>query len=129
MNQIGDDKMSSKVFLTISSIIGVLYALGFLIVPEVMARIYGVDANPSAILEVRFFGATLLGLGLIFWVLRGTEDRAVLKSILTGFAISAAVGAGVATWGTYTGIMSQVGWSVTVIYALLFIGSLVARPK
>jgi hypothetical protein len=121
--------MNSKTFLTIASVIGVVYALGFLIIPEVVAGIYGVAVNPSVILEVRFFGTALLGLGLILWLVRNTADRTVLRGILTGFAISNAVGVGVSTWGTLAGIMSQVGWSATAIYALLFIGCLIANPE
>jgi hypothetical protein len=118
--------MRTKTLLSISAFIGTLYALGFLITPEVLARIYGIDATPGTILEVRFFGTTLLGLGIIFWLLRDVTDRTVLRGLLTGFAISNAVGVGVSTWGTLAGIMSPVGWSAAAIYALLLIGCFLA---
>jgi len=117
--------MNSKTFLTIAVVLAVVYALGFLIIPEAVLDIYGVAVNPSAILMARFFGTALLGLGIIFWLVRSTTDRTVLR----GFAIYNAVGVGVSTWGTLAGIMSQVGWSATVIYSLLFIGCLIANPE
>jgi len=54
--------MRTKTLLSISAFIGTLYALGFLIAPEVLARIYGIDATPGTILEVRFFGQPYLAL-------------------------------------------------------------------
>jgi len=121
--------MSTKSFLSISAVIGIAYALGFLIAPEAMADIYGVLVNQSSILEIRFFGTALLGLGLIFANLRNVTDRAVLRGLLTAFAISNAAGIGVSAWGTMSGVMNQLGWSATAIYALLLVGCFVTMPE
>lgn len=121
--------MSTKTFLTVAAVIGIVYALAFLIVPEALERLYGLAVNPSTTLEVRFFGTTLLGLALAALLIRDSKDRMALRGFLTAFAISNAVGVGVSAWGTYAGIMSQVGWSAIIIYALLLIGCFVSTPE
>ncbi len=82
--------MSAKLFLGISAVVAVAYGIGFLFAPEALMSAYGVAINPSAIMEVRFWGATLTGLGIMYWLVRGSADLTALRGILYGFSIAIA---------------------------------------
>ncbi len=63
--------MNSKLYLTIAGIIAILYGIGFVLIPEKMGDLYGVPYDPHSVLNIQFFGASPLGLGVIFWVGKG----------------------------------------------------------
>ena len=117
--------MSAKLFLGISAVVAVAYGIGFLFAPEALMSAYGVAINPSAIMEVRFWGATLTGLGIMYWLVRGSADLTALRGILYGFSIANIAGIWVAYNGTMAGTMNSVGWSAVGVYALLLLGCIV----
>jgi len=121
--------MSAKLFLGISAILGLAYGIAFLFAPVPTGEIYGVAMSPPTIMEVRFWGATLIGLGLIFWLVRGTTDAAVLRGLLSGFAVGNLAGLWVAINGTIAGTMNATGWSAVAIYALLLAGCIVTLAR
>lgn len=114
--------MNLKSFIILVAIVATAYALGFLIIPKFIVGLYGVDTAPSVILGFRFFGVALLGVGLIFWFARDCRDSTAVRALLTGGAVSNAAGLVVAIWGTTTGIMNALGWSVVLIYIVLLAG-------
>jgi len=115
--------MKVKLFLAIAAVIATLYGIAFLLIPGVALVFYG-DATPDApsILAVRFYGASLLSLGLVVWFVRETSDWTALRGLLLGLSIGTAVGVVVSIWGTVTGIMNAMGWSVVLIYLVLLAG-------
>ncbi len=48
--------MDTKLFLTISAIIAILYGVGFVLIPAKMVELNGVPPEPHAILNLQFFG-------------------------------------------------------------------------
>jgi hypothetical protein len=114
--------MNAKTFLAIAAAIALLYGIAFLVIPAFVMALYGIPSDAPTILGFRFFGATLLSLGLVVWFVRETSDRAALRGLLLGLAAGAAVGALVSIRGTVTGIMNAVGWSAVLIYVVLLAG-------
>jgi len=90
---------------------------------RVALAFYG-DATPNApsILSLRFYGASLLSVGLVVWFVRETSDWTALRGLLLGLSIGNVVGVAVSIWGTVTGIMNAMGWSVVLIYLVLLAG-------
>lgn len=86
-----------------------------------MATTYGLGTSASEILIARFFGLTLLGLGVITWLGKDLTDASV-RPIVTGSLIADVVGVIVALMGTLGGVMNSVGWSSVVIYLFLALG-------
>ena len=70
----------------------------------------------------RLFGASLVGFGIRTWQLRKLREEAPLRSLATALAVSDALGALVAVWGTATGVVNGLGWTTVAIYALLGAG-------
>jgi hypothetical protein len=114
--------MDSRAFFMVQAVVATVYALGFLIIPRAISRLYGVVANADTILAFRYFGVALLGLGLIFWFARDTKDKDARNAILGGAGISNQIGLVVTLWGTTSGIMNALGWSVALLYAALIAG-------
>ena len=115
--------MKVKLFLAIAAVIAALYGIAFLLIPGVALAFYG-DATPNAssILSIRFYGASLLSVGLVVWFVRETSDWTALRGLLLGLSIGNVVGVVVSIWGTVTGIMNAMGWSVVLIYLVLLAG-------
>jgi hypothetical protein len=114
--------MNVKVFLAIAAAIAILYGIAFVLVPDFVLVTYGMTIAPSTILSARYFGATLLGLGLVTWFVRETSDHVALRGLLLSLAISNTIGLLVSIWGTLNGTMNGVGWSAVLIYAVLLAG-------
>ena len=113
--------MSRRTFLTIASIVALVYAAGLILMPAFMNSTYGFGDSASEILLSRFFGIELLALGLITWLAKDMAATSV-SPIITGSLIADAVGTVVALMGTLSGVMNAAGWSAVAIYLLLTLG-------
>jgi len=116
--------MKIGVFLAIAAAIAIIYGVAFILVPGFVLTIYGMTADAALNLMARYFGLTLLGLGLITWLVRETADAKALRGLLTGLAVQGAIGLIVSIWGTINGTMNGMGWSAVLIYAILLAGYL-----
>ena len=114
--------MTVKLFLTISAAISVLFGIAFLLIPETAGAVYGTPPEAHTILTGRYFGATLLTLGLIFWFAKDTSDRNHLRGVLISFAIGSIIGAIVSIVGTVAETLNAMGWSSVLIYLVLLGG-------
>jgi len=114
--------MNVKAFLAIAAAIAVVYGIAFITVPDFVQATYGMTSTASSILAARYFGLTLLGLGLVTWLVRETSDQKALRGLLSGLAIQSLIGALVSIWGTTSGTMNGMGWSAVLIYAVLLAG-------
>jgi hypothetical protein len=122
MRKNGRIAMNVKVFLAIAAAIGVLYGIAFVVIPELTLATYGMAPDGSTVLAGRYFGLTLLGLGLAAWFVRETSDAKALRGLLSALAIQSAVGVLVSIFGTVNGTMNAMGWSAVLIYLVLFVG-------
>jgi hypothetical protein len=112
-----EDLMNTRTVLTAAAVVALVFALGLLLMPTFMGTLYGLGASPVQELIARFFGATLLGVGLINWFAKDM-DYATLRPVILGNLIGNAVGLIVALMGTLGGVMNSVGWLSIAIYLL-----------
>jgi hypothetical protein len=116
--------MKVGVFLAIAAAIAIIYGVAFILAPAFVLANYGITPDAALILMARFFGLTLLGLGLVGWLIRETTDLKALRGLLSGLAVQSVIGLLVSIWGTTSGTMNGMGWSAVVIYAVLLAGYL-----
>jgi hypothetical protein len=116
--------MKLAVFLAIAAAVAIIYGIAFILVPDFVLVTYGVTANAALDLMARYFGLTLLGQGVVVWLIKDAVDGKVLRGFLSGFALQSAIGLLVSIWGTLGGILNGLGWSAVLIYALLLAGYL-----
>jgi hypothetical protein len=126
--------MNAKLYLTIAAILAIIYGIGFLLIPANLLVLYGapIGPEPRLILTAQYFGAALLGLGLIVWFVRDCKETATLRGVLMGSVIGDVVGFLVTGWGMRQGLLNATAWSSLVLYALLILGAvylLLAAPQ
>ena len=115
--------MDTKLYLTISAIIAILYGIGFVLIPAKMVELYGVPPEPHAILNLQFFGSALLAWGVITWFARDL-DWAAVRGVLIGGIVGDVVGGLLSVWAIVEGLVNAFGWTSVVIYVLLLVGGL-----
>ena len=116
--------MNAKSYLTISAILAIIYGLSFELFPGQVTEMFGVTPEAHITLNLRFFGAALLGLGATHWLAKDFADWAAVRGVLIGAVVGDAVILLVNLWGTYRGLVNGLAWSSTVVAALLLIGAL-----
>jgi len=113
--------MNLRTFLTIAAIVALVYALGLILMPALMATTYGFGTSASEILLTRFFGVELLVLGVIYWLAKDFTGASA-RPLITGSLIGNSVGTFFALMGTLNGVMNSLGWSAVAVYLLLALG-------
>ena len=125
--------MKTGSFLAVTGVVGFLFGVGFLFVPEVLLPLYagsspgdGTPLNQYALLNARYFGTALLGWAFVNWFARATHDREALRAILLGNVVGDVLGLLVTFQGLLSGTlaMNVFSWSTVLIYALLAAGAL-----
>jgi hypothetical protein len=114
--------MPLRTLLLIAGILGLVFGLGFLLVPRPMLSLYGVPTDPSVVLMARFFGAALVQVGLVLYLIRDVGDPRTQRGVVIGSFIGSLAGLVVALTGQFWGLVNQFGWSTVAIYALLTFG-------
>ena len=115
--------MDSKLYLTIASIVAILYALGFLLIPTTLALFFSGMLEPHETLNLRFGGAADLAWGMILWFARDWNREAV-RGVLISSAVGLAIIIVVNIRGTVMGLLNSNAWVSTVVLGLLLLGAL-----
>jgi hypothetical protein len=108
--------------LTITAIIGALYGVATLLTPAAYLQMLGLDANPSAILQARYFGAAVLGAGLMLGMARKAQELAVQRALSLGNFVVVTGSAVVTVIGLASGLLNAVGWGFLASELLLAVG-------
>ena len=114
--------MPLRTLLLIAGIIALAFGLGFLLVPRPMLTVYGVTADPTVVLIARFFGAALVQIGLVLYLIRDVGEPRTQRVVVIGSFIGSVAGLVVALTGQFWGLVNQFGWSTVAIYGLLTFG-------
>jgi hypothetical protein len=110
--------VSLNVLFTLNTIVGLLFALGFLVLPEQLISLYGIAPNPATVYLGRLFGALILGFISILWFARNSGESEARHAIVIGGLVGWGVGLIAALLGQFTGAVNNLGWLNVVIYFL-----------
>jgi hypothetical protein len=114
--------MRLRTLLLIGGLLGLVFGIGFLLAPRPMLTLYGVPADPPVVLLARFFGAALVQVGLVFYLIRDVGDPKTQRGVVIGSFIGSVAGLVVALTGQFWGLVNVFGWSTVAIYGLLTFG-------
>jgi hypothetical protein len=117
----GDNSMKLSTFLVVKAVISLAFGLAFALAPTAVMSLYGVTLDPGGTLVARFFGASLIGIGLICWLDR-SADRAALQGITAALFIGDTIGFIAALLGQLSGVTSALGWVNVIIWLFLALG-------
>ena len=111
--------MKLSTLFIINTIVAILFGLGFVLLPATVLSWYGVTLNDAGLYIARLFGGSLLGFGIISWLVRESAGSAELRAILLAFFISDVLGFVLSLIYQLQGVANALGWSTVVIYLLL----------
>jgi hypothetical protein len=124
--------MRLRTLLLIGGLLGIVFGLAFLLFPQAMLRLYGVAPDPAIVLMSRFFGAALVQIGLVLYLIRDVGDPRTQRGVVLGSFIGSLAGVVVALTGQFWDVVNGLGWSTVAIYGFLMVGygSLIfGRPR
>lgn len=109
--------MNRQTFMTIAAGVSVVSGLAGLFAPAQMAALFGVVLDDVAISQVRLLGAAYLGYAAITWFARDVTDRAAVRAIALGSAVSWAVSAIVTVMIVVTALAESQAWLLVAVEA------------
>jgi hypothetical protein len=115
--------MTIKLFLSIIGALGVVHGVAFIIAPDQVASIYGLQTSPAVALVSRLFGGALVAWGAIVWVAKSFHDEAAVRAVLTSTAVAQAISVCFVIQSTLVGTMNGMGWVAVLIYLFGAVGS------
>ena len=114
--------MRLRSLLLLAGVIALVFGLGFLLAPRVLLPLYGVAVDPGIVLMARFFGAALVQLGTVLYLIRDVGDLRTQRGVVIGSFLGSVAGLVVALTGQFWGVVNDLGWSTVAIYGLLTLG-------
>ena len=106
----------------VNAVVALVFGIAFVLLPGTLAGIYGVTPGPAVNLLGQFFGATLIAIGLLCWLVRNVSEGPAVKGAILALLVGDVIGLIVSLMGTLAGTMNAVGWSSVIIYLLLSLG-------
>jgi|SRR6266545_942607 hypothetical protein len=114
--------MTLQNMLLVNSAVSVFSSLALLLMPAAILDLFGMTASPTDKLMIQFFGAELLGTGLITLFALNTKELRSQRSLTLSFFIIDGIGFIVALGGMLTRVMNGLGWIVVLVFLLLALG-------
>jgi hypothetical protein len=114
--------MNRSTFMTIAAIAAFLFGLAFIAAPAQTASMYGRTIDLAGQFIGRYLGSAFLGVAVLTWYARNTQDNETLGAILLGNFVLCLTGFFVALFDVFAGEGNALVWSTVVIYLLLGVG-------
>ena len=114
--------MPLRTLFLIAGVVALVFGLGFLLAPRSVLALYAIPTDPPVVLISRFFGAALVQLGLVLYLIRDVPDLRTKRGVVIGSFIGSVAGLVVALTGQFWGLVNQFGWTTVAIYGLLTLG-------
>jgi hypothetical protein len=108
--------MTLRTFLTIVTILAVPHGIAFVLAPDVLATLYGMDHSPAVALMSRLFGGALMAWGGIIWSARNFRDDAAVRAVLVCTGVPELIGLLTVVMATLSGTLNAMGWFAALIY-------------
>ena len=109
--------MKFKTLLAVNSVLAVASGVACILVPVQLLAHYEVTLSPMGIVVYQFWGATIVGLGMLIWISRTITDRLLQRRISLALFITNALCCVMAVRGQYAGANAR-GWSMVVLFGL-----------
>jgi hypothetical protein len=106
------------VFL-VNALLDLAFALGLLIGPDTILRLYGLSTNKTELLLARFYGGSMVTLAMLAWFARDFTDRKARDASATALFFGALVGFIVALLATLGNVLRVAGWPTVLVFLAL----------
>jgi hypothetical protein len=79
--------MKFKTLLTINSVLAVVAGIACVLVPAQLLASYGISLVPMGLVIYQFWGAALIGLGMLTWFARNIKESELQKTFALPFLL------------------------------------------
>lgn len=115
--------MKLRMIFLLNTVVAVLFALGLLLGPATVLKLFGLSAGKTEMLLAQVLGAALLGFGALAWFARDLAEAQAVQAATVSLLIFGAIGFVV----SLLGMLSQVtragaAWFVVVLFLLFAAG-------
>jgi hypothetical protein len=114
--------MKLRNLFLLNTVVALLFALAFLLMPSVLLQLFGFTDNAGTRLLGQFIGVELLVGGLVTFFARDLRDAKARQAISLSNLIASVIGVVVALGGMLAGAMNFLGWVIVAVYLLLALG-------
>ncbi len=122
--------MVFRAFLSIYAVLAALAGATLILAPEFALAGFGVTLSPMGLVIYQFWGAALMGLGLMAWAARATEAPGPRRAFALALFVANALSCVMALRGQGAGA-NALGWSNVALFGLLAaaFAALALRPQ
>ena len=125
--------MKLKYWMIAKAIVVLIFGVGFVLIPEILAGLYGMTFDPVATLMARLFGGGFIFEAIVLWFARNTDrDDVACQGIMIGVVVSNLIGFIVCLLATLAGTWNALGWlsvALYLVFGLAFAYFLFFKPK
>ena len=114
--------MNYRIMFMLNALVAFVFGVGFLIVPSIALKQFGVDEYASTRLVSQFFGTAMLAIGLLLWFAKDVTDEGAQRGMGIALLVGALSGLIIAVMGTVSGAMRTNGWLAIVLYVVFGLG-------
>ena len=114
--------MKFSTFTVIYTVVSAVFGLGFVLMPGQLLLIYGVEPDAALRLIGQFFGAAIISLAILAWLVRNLSNSEARQAIVLALFVGETLGFVMALIGQLNGILNALGWSVVVVYLVFALG-------
>ena len=114
--------MKFNTFMLVYAVISAVFGLGFVFIPGLLLPLYGVEPDAPLRLIGQLFGAVLVSLALLAWLVRNLRDSETQRPVIISLLVGEALGFILALIGQLNGVFNALGWSVIAVYLFFTLG-------
>ena len=116
--------MRLKFWMIVKAMVVLVFGIGFVVIPEFVLDLFGMDLDEGGILMSRLFGAAYIFKALLFWLLRNTPtSERPIRVVLISDVVSDAIAFVVTLIATVNGVWNGLGWlpvGLYLVFGLVF---------
>ena len=110
--------MNFHTLMIVTAVVTIGLGAGFIIAPTSLGSLYGLSSTPTSEFALRMYATVLIGIGLLAWLIRQSQNRDIQKPVLLAFFVTDFGGLLVALFAKLAGMMNALGWSLVVLLLL-----------
>ena len=117
------------VLFTVTFIVELLFAVGFIAAPGFLLGNFGVASTPELVFMARLFGSALLAFCTFLWYARSSESVELQVTVVRGMFVYWLLSTIFALMGQLAGLFNVMGWSTIVLHTgfLIWYGTFVFK--
>ena len=119
----GGKTMKLNLWMAAKAIVVLLFGVGFILAPALLASIYGMKLDPAGTLMARLFGTAFILESIVLWFARnGAISEKPVRGVVIAVVVSNAIGVIVTLLATLSGTWNALGWLSVGLYLVFGLG-------